>query len=88
MTEVHVHNDEDIFLIISQKFHMNQIIKYEAEDHYLTVLKDVILVIVIIIFHTSMNEFMKCKLNNSITVYSSHDTVTQIKIIINDYVSL
>ena len=43
MTKIHVWNNSDVFLIISQKFYINNVVKYETEDCYLAIMKNTIL---------------------------------------------
>ena len=45
MLKVYVQNDSNLFLIISQKFCMNQVIKYKAKDCYLVNAEDFILIL-------------------------------------------
>ena len=42
--KVYIWNDSDVSLIISQKFHIRQIIKYKAENCYLITANDVVLI--------------------------------------------
>ena len=43
MTEVYIWNDSDVSLIISQKSHIKQIVKYKTEDCYFIMIDDAVL---------------------------------------------
>ena len=45
MSKVYIQNNSDLSLIISQKFYMNQVVKYKAEDCYLVNAEDFILIL-------------------------------------------
>ena len=44
VTEMYVQNNSNVLLIISQKSHMKQIVKYKAENCYLIIADDVVLI--------------------------------------------